>query len=138
MRSKSDKVFSGVLGGIGEYFNINTLFLRIIYTVLAINAFLTLTIIYIVLSAIIPLEDDIIEEDSSSNYSTNNSSFLGISLIVLGIILLINTFLPVHFPQILSIIKYYSRKLIDFWPVLLIILGIYLLMDKNKIKNSLR
>lgn len=91
-----------------------------------------MTIIYIVFSAIIPLEDDIIEEGSIYNYKTNNSSFLGISLIVLGIILLINTFLPIYFPEILSMIKYYSRKLIDLWPVLLIILGIYLLVDNNK------
>lgn len=91
-----------------------------------------MTIIYIVFSAIIPLEDDIIEESSSYNYKINNSSFLGISLIALGIILLVNKFLPIYFPQVLSMIRYYSGKLIDFWPALLIILGIYLLMDKNK------
>ncbi len=95
------------------------------------NSFLTMTIIYIISSIIIPLDDVIIDEDSCSNYNINNNSFLGLSLIILGVILLINTFLPIYFPELLSIIKYYSRKLITLWPVILIVLGIYLLINKD-------
>lgn len=91
-----------------------------------------MTIIYIISTAIIPLDDGIIDEDSTPSYNVNNNSFLGISLIVLGAILLINTFLPLYFPELLSIIKYYGRKLIDLWPVILIVLGIYLLIGKDK------
>lgn len=102
------------------------------YVIFAINSFLTMAIIYLISSAIIPLDDGIIEEDSTSNYNISNNSFLGISLIILGVILLVNTFLPIYFPELLSIIKYYSGKLIDLWPVILIVLGIYLLLDKYK------
>ena len=125
-------MFSGALGGIGEYFNLNPVFLRIVYVLLAINSFSTMIIIYIAFTAIVPLENDIIEGDSNHTNKGNNNSFLGIGLIILGIILLTNNFLPIYFPQVLSLIKYYSRKLIDLWPVLFIILGIYLLMDKHK------
>lgn len=134
-RSQDDKVFSGVLGGIGEYLNVNPVFLRIVYVLLTISSFFTMTIIYILSSAIIPLESDIIEEEPSYSQNNDSNSFLGISLIVLGVILLANNFFPVYFPEILSAIRYYSRKLIDFWPVLFIILGIYLLLDKKNISK---
>ena len=130
-RSTNDKIFSGVLGGIGEYFNINPVFLRIVYALLALGSFFNMTIIYILFTAIIPLETDLVDEESNFN-KVNNNSILGIVLIVLGILLLANNFLPFYFPELLSTIKYYISKLIDFWPLLFIILGIYLLMDKNK------
>ena len=91
-----------------------------------------MTILYIISSAIIPLDDGIIDEASTSNYNINNNYFLGTSLIILGSILLVNTFVPIYFPEFLSIIKFYVGKLIDLWPVILIVLGIYLLLDKNR------
>ena len=131
-RSKNDKVFSGVLGGIGQYFNINPIFLRILYVFISINSFFTMTLVYLVFTAIIPLDNDIIEEDDSYPNKSSNNSFLGIGLIILGIILLSNNLLPIYFPHFLSMIRSYSRRLINFWPVIFIVLGIYLLVDKNE------
>lgn len=134
MRSKNNKVFTGILGGFGKYFNINPLFLRIIYSILTLNSFMIMTMIYLVLSVIIPLED---EETINSNDSANSNSFLfGISLVFIGIILLANNLVPLYFPDLLAIIRMYSEKLIDFWPALLIILGIFILIDSNKKKNK--
>ncbi|GGC82663.1 putative membrane protein YvlC [Thalassobacillus devorans] len=36
MRSKSDRMLAGVLGGLAEYFNIDAILLRIIFVVLTI------------------------------------------------------------------------------------------------------
>ena len=92
--------------------------------------------IYIAASYIIPIKNEfIVEEDGTASYYSNNSSFLGISLIVLGIILIIYTFLPVYFPALLINLRYYLNRIIKFWPVLLIVMGIYLLIDQNKNKN---
>ena len=54
-KSKRDKVFLGVLGGISAYFGFNANILRIIFIVCMIfTAFVPLSIIYLVLAAIIP------------------------------------------------------------------------------------
>ncbi len=129
-RSKNDKLISGVLGGLGEYFNINPLFLRIIYILLTATSFLTMIILYIAASAIIPLGEDIQEENFDSK--NNSNSFLGIILIIIGLVFLANNILPIYFPKVIYMIRYYIRKLIDFWPVLFIVLGVYLLMDRDK------
>ncbi len=129
-RSKNDKLISGVLGGLGEYFNINPLFLRIIYILLTATSFLTMIILYIAASAIIPLGEDIQEESFDSK--NNSNSFLGIILIIIGLVFLANNILPIYFPKVIYMIRYYIRKLIDFWPVLFIVLGVYLLMDRDK------
>ena len=71
-------------------------------------------------------------EGETYNSKNNNTFFLGISLIVLGIVFLANNFLPIYFPEILYIVRKYTRQLIDLWPVLFIILGIYLLVDTKK------
>lgn len=95
--------------------------------------------LYIIFSAIIPLEDDIIEEDYvgyTNSYKANNNSFLGIALVVLGIVLLTFTLLPLYFPQFLHLLRYYISRLTDFWPVLLIVLGIYLLIEGKKNKDA--
>lgn len=88
-----------------------------------------MAIIYIIFSAIIPVSDSK-TYDTSGNVKTN-SSLVGVSLILVGILLLFNNLSLLYFPEFFSIIKNYSRKLIDFWPILLVVLGIYLLVDTS-------
>lgn len=55
-RSRSNRVIAGVCGGIGEYFNIDPVLVRVLAVVLGLGSFGTLVILYLLLAFIIPLE----------------------------------------------------------------------------------
>ena len=63
-KSRTDRVVSGVLGGIGEYFNIDPTILRIIFVVLLICGFGSPVFLYIVMAIIMP-------DSSSKNRGRN-------------------------------------------------------------------
>lgn len=54
-RSKSNRMISGVCGGIGEYIGIDPTFIRLIYVLLSM-AYGTGLVMYIIFSIIIPEE----------------------------------------------------------------------------------
>lgn len=53
-RSKKDKLLGGVCGGIGEYFEVDPVIVRIIWVVLAIASLGTAILVYIILWILIP------------------------------------------------------------------------------------
>jgi len=54
-KSNTDKVFAGVIGGIGEYFDIDPTILRLAYILLAVLTALVPAIIgYIIASLVVP------------------------------------------------------------------------------------
>ena len=55
-RSRTDRVFSGVLGGLGAYFGVDTLLLRIAVTLLTLVGNGGLVVVYIVMWVIVPEE----------------------------------------------------------------------------------
>lgn len=56
-KSKENKVFSGVIGGIGEYFNVDPVILRLIWVVVVIfTALVPGIIVYLIASLIVPNE----------------------------------------------------------------------------------
>lgn len=58
-RSRRNRVLAGILGGIGEYFNIDPTLVRIIFLVLlALTGFFPFTIIYLAAYFIIPQEEE--------------------------------------------------------------------------------
>ncbi|WEV45390.1 PspC domain-containing protein [Streptococcaceae bacterium ESL0687] len=65
-KSSTDRVWSGVLGGISEYFGLDSTWVRIAYVALSVvsSGFPGITL-YILLSIIIP-------KDSNSNYRSYN------------------------------------------------------------------
>ncbi|MFD1849002.1 PspC domain-containing protein [Oceanobacillus bengalensis] len=58
-RSTSNRMLSGVLGGLGEFFNIDATILRLIFVILLIPSFFTFLIVYLVAVFIIPNDVDI-------------------------------------------------------------------------------
>ncbi len=123
-RSKTNKIISGVCGGLGEYFNIDPAIIRLFWLVLAISTGGSGIITYIVCSLIIPEENDRViyyDNDTTDNQATlkNSAIFIGVGLIIIGGFLLAKNI----FPQ-LSVPWYKIRK---YWPILLIIGGIYIL-----------
>ncbi|UFT98512.1 PspC domain-containing protein [Radiobacillus kanasensis] len=59
LRTRKNRIFSGVLGGIAEYFGIDATLVRLVFVVLLfLTVFVPLFCIYIVAIFIIPNEDD--------------------------------------------------------------------------------
>ncbi|WP_067727113.1 PspC domain-containing protein [Oceanobacillus damuensis] len=58
-RSTSNKMVSGVLGGLGEYFNVDATILRLIFVILLIPSFMSFALVYLVAAVIIPKDEEI-------------------------------------------------------------------------------
>lgn len=136
-RSKNDKVFSGVCGGIGEYFDIDSTIIRLGFVVLIFMSFGTAILVYFISSLVIPEDDGVIyhdstdynEDDNKEKYKRNEKIrnntpiFIGLGLIVWGIFLLTKQI----FPHIFHRMKY----IWNYWPVLLILLGLYVIFQQK-------
>jgi len=121
-RSQSDKVIAGVCGGLGRYFQIDPVILRVLAVLLLlVNGFGA--ILYIIAWVAIPQDkmkekemkkDETVEETSRITDSGDNYVLISMFAILLGVLLLINNFV--------DIFNFHKT-----WPVLLIFLGIVLL-----------
>lgn len=68
-KSIRDRKLCGVCGGIGEYFNIDSTIIRLIWLLLTIPSFGTSIIVYII--AVIVIPDAYIDDASHSSYNNN-------------------------------------------------------------------
>lgn len=133
-RSETNRVIAGVAGGLGEYFGIDPILIRLILVLTTIFGGSGI-LIYIVLWIIIPNENDIAKDSkdtmkqnaeelktkarafaegfkgmSSENHPRN---WFGFIVIVLGLLFLFDN---------LGFLRFHL-----FWPLLLIALGLFLL-----------
>ncbi len=129
-RSKYNRVLAGVCGGIGEYLNIDPVIIRVIWVLLTFAPGAPGLLAYIICALIIPEDSGVTYEDNNSldsRYRENLPIVIGIGLIVIGSLLLIN----ILFPRLLHIFN--ITRILKYWPVLLIIGGIYIIIKhKNK------
>ena len=144
-RSVKDKVISGVAGGLAEYFEIDPVIVRVLF-VISLFFHGAGFIAYIVLWIAVPEAPYVFETASNvgasgttnaeTDIKANNPAAayfksldekkvkrnrnIGIVLIVLGCIFLADNFIPrIHFG--------------DFWPIVLIALGVSLLLNSKKV-----
>jgi len=133
-RSETNRVLAGVAGGLGEYFVIDPVIIRLVLVLMTIFGGSGI-LIYIVLWIIIPNENDI-DKDSEDTIKQNTEelknraksfaqgfrgmsaenhsrNWFGFVVIVLGILFLFDN---------LGFLRFHL-----FWPVLLIALGFFLL-----------
>jgi len=127
-RSNKNRVFSGVCGGIGEYFNIDPTVIRIAWVLISLRSFGTSFIIYLVSSFVIPEDDGLIYEDdyrseSKEKMRRNTPILIGFGLILWGAAMMANIFFPWFQIKI--------HHLWNFWPALLIVLGIYIILSRK-------
>ncbi len=126
-RSKTNRVLAGICGGIGEYFNIDPTVVRIALVLLGLPYSGTIVIVYLICMFVIPEDDGIFYSDDYNNHNAkirnNTPLFLGLGLIIWGGFLLTKLLFP-WFTLRLS-------RLWKFWPVLLILLGIYILVNQK-------
>lgn len=125
-RSSSDRLIAGVCGGFGEYFNIDPVIVRIIWALMVFwggMGFLA----YLICALIIPEDDGVIyQDDMTSSFNIGNTPiFIGLALIVFGGFRLIKNIRPQLALRFIRLGRY--------WPILLILLGLYIIYNqKNK------
>lgn len=138
-RSSRQKVVSGVCGGLAEYLDMDVTIIRLLW-VIAILIGVTGLLLYLIAAIIIPKDEDydgtvVIDEDGNQTYvqhdrhtdsSTRSNSllFLGGLLVILGILVLLDRFIP--FRAILRSLRGYV------WPLLLIVAGLAILLPSLK------
>ncbi len=131
-RSRKNRVIAGVAGGLGEYFDIDPVFVRVIF-VLATLAGASGLLAYIILWIVVPNEkfgsqpktptaegETVMQEGTRNHdyrYRKQHGGVLGgLVLIVLGGLFLADNYLP-HF------------SFSDTWPLILIAIGIGMIFN---------
>ncbi|NOZ81399.1 MAG: PspC domain-containing protein [DPANN group archaeon] len=120
-RSRTDRVFAGICGGFGEYFDVDPVWFRIAFILLFFNG--PGLILYIFLWLIVPEYPgkDIAKADLSMKGARQGCSgnlLLGIVLLLLGILFSFDT-----------IFGWFSfLHVLRFWPFLLVLLGMFLIV----------
>ncbi len=134
-KSTQDKVFDGVCGGIGEYFNIDPVTVRLLWIVLVIFGG-TGVLAYIIAMLIIPRNPgDLSEEEVTPEKGEPiiySQRFWGVILVVAGFLLLFGLVGPVG--GIFSGLAFLMGHIL--WPILIIGMGFYLYFDKNNADSA--
>jgi len=129
-RSDKDKVIAGVCGGLGEYFAIDSLIVRLIFLALLFGGGAGF-LIYIIFALIVPSEKEAISVVKTSSSDSNAEKAVsvvrsrdwrlvfGIILLVIGISSLLSNFWP------------FSFIWGNFWPLLLILAGVMIIFKKR-------
>jgi phage shock protein C len=150
-RSEADKILFGVCGGLAEYFGVESVLVRLVFVLFSIMGGGGL-VLYLVLALVIPrnpaggadgdakekIKDfahkagetigDLAKEIGHGAKATmesvkterRRSSFFGIILIIAGALLIVNQIMPAYWMM--------GRRF--FWPALLMLVGIYLILWK--------
>lgn len=149
-RSRGQKIIGGVCGGLGEYFDVDPVIIRIIWFIAFFLQGLGL-LAYIIAWIIIPVEPKTLNheeksemkvEEKKESISHNTRILGGIILILLGVFFFMFSIRGVwyfHKPigHIVRSSYRYFEDIVSFsWryfvPVLLISLGIYVIVQKEK------
>ena len=126
-RSQTDKVIGGVCGGLGDYFNVDPVLIRII-TVLLIIGYGVGLLAYIIAWIIIPKrEEDVVGEPSTSAAPSVeieqprppwHKYLPGLILVAIGVLLLVHE-------------HWYWFDFEDLWPAIFIIVGLFLIFRRG-------
>ncbi len=123
-RSTDEKIIAGVCGGLGRYFEIDPSLVRVIMVLLAfVNGIGILA--YLIAWIVFPKqtqETDVSTTQSAESerrYSSWNKYLPGIILIAIGLVFLVRE-------------NWYWFDFEEFWPILFIALGLFLLLNRKK------
>jgi phage shock protein PspC (stress-responsive transcriptional regulator) len=129
-RSSTNKVIGGVCGGLGEYFEIDPVLIRIIAVLTALANGVGL-LAYIIGWIIIPKRqvDDLMQPQQAQTqapspanvpeYSSWRKFLPGIILISIGVILMVRE-------------NWYWFAWDEFWPIILVVIGLFLIFHKRR------
>lgn len=144
-RSATNRVISGVCGGLGEYFQIDPTIVRVFFVIAAIFTAFTFVLVYIVLLILMPLpgQHALLDEWTGTNVTPpagpsdpnappppapvwrhdpdRNRNVIGYILVALGLVFLLGNVGLFHFIQWQVV-----------WPLALIALGALLLLSRTR------
>jgi phage shock protein C len=132
-RSRTQRVIGGICGGLGEYFDIDPVIIRVIWFILLLGG--VGLIAYLIAWIVIPVEPEegyVIEENKTGRERKRSSGnpriFWGTVLIVIGAVFFIREIW--YFGNIIEqIVRFIWRY---FFPAFLIALGIYIIVNTKK------
>lgn len=111
--SRTNRMIGGVCSGLAEYFNMDPTLMRLVFVVLIFAKGIGL-LAYIISWILIPERKEDEVEPGTATTSSASRFLPGLILVVVGLIFLFNNFL-----------FWFSFKML--WPILLIVLGIYII-----------
>lgn len=120
-RSRGNKMIAGVCAGLAAYFHIDVIIVRLIFVAVALADGIGI-LIYIILAIVLPLEPEgspTVVPPPSPAWLSNRRNLAAIVLILIGAVALLNQFVPW---------RWWHLHL--FWPALLVILGVYVIIKK--------
>lgn len=132
-RSKEERIIAGVCGGFAEYFDIDVTIIRIIWILVTVFGGIGI-LVYIFSIILIPEGDKIkLKTEKEDDDSDEKLLIWGVVLIVVGILLFF-----LHRPIISVVWQTFSANWINiFFAIILIIIGIYILLNKDKDDDKL-
>jgi len=133
-RSRTDRLIFGVCGGIAEYYNIETLWVRVVFIFLGITGAIGF-IIYVALALLMPLDPSTVENNNDRTHVTADQvrdrvkglaeelradrkigrrrNLLGLIIVIIGLIAFLNELFP----------KFWIGWKV-LWPVIIILIGL--------------
>jgi phage shock protein C len=120
-RSRENSMIAGVCSGLGNYLGIDPTIVRLVIVLLAFYHFLGVWV-YVVLAILIPQAPEGFDESTQAvSLSENNQTVkvIGGGLILLGLLALVSS---------LDISLFSWMRLENFWPALIVLLGVLLLV----------
>ena len=121
-RSDRDKILGGVCGGLGEYFEVDPVLIRIITVLLIIGTGVSV-LAYVICWIVIPRREEGMVEDVQPGEKAPPASWHkylpGLILIFIGVLLLVRE-------------NWYWFDFDELWPALFIILGLLLIFNRGK------
>lgn len=134
-RSEKNRIVAGVCGGLGQYFAVDPVLVRLAFALLMVFKFWLGLIAYILAAVLIPEKgsnDDVLEAEVVDHpYSQEDSGSrrrLAIALISVGGGLLLFRFAP----RIPGMSRYINIFKLSYWPLALIALGVWLIIRAEK------
>jgi len=134
LRSKKDRMVAGVCGGLGEYFNVDSSVIRLLAVLITLFGGSGI-LAYIILWIVIPEEGETTEKDSKEEPKKEEAKegavecctgehsgrlVFGLVLITLGGLFLFDEL---------------WRPFVKLWPLILIILGVWMLVRRSERKR---
>lgn len=128
-RDPMNKVIGGVCSGLADFFNLDVALVRVAFVIALLFASFGFWL-YIILWVVIPSgrqADDSTRQhvNASANQQTNASTskstaiFSGVAVIMIGLIFLINNFIPISW-------------IWKLWPLILVVIGILMVVNALK------
>ncbi len=142
----SNKIVGGVLGGFAEYFQVDSVWFRLGFLLFAFTIdFGSALLVYVIAMVVMPTAD-VNHISSEASYDNRKIEFgevfanrqvitiLGLGLILIGIVFLLEQIYHVPIWHTFNI--YYYRVKQYIWPVLLILIGVWILYRVGKKNNG--